>query len=228
MGWIDMDLVWPILGAIVAGALIGTEREYRGSPAGIRTHTLVSLASGLLMIAAVHQVRWLHDTPIELIRIDPVRMAHGILTGVGFLGAGVIFRDGFTIRGLTSAASLWITSALGTLYGIGFYGLAVGGTLATLVVLAAVSVTETYAPQRPFVDITVRYRRASRMTEARFRADLARSGLRPGAVSQRLEGEINSFSALFKSTGPLQTEAIAAALSDDPAVLGFELTPQTR
>lgn len=228
MGWIEMDLVWPIIGAVIAGVLIGIEREYRGSPAGIRTHTLVALSSSLLMIAAVHQIRWLNDTPIELIRIDPVRMAHGILTGIGFLGAGVIFKDGFTIRGLTSAASLWITSALGTLYGIGFYGLAVGGTLATLAVLAAVSITEDHAPQRLYVDITVRYRRDAGMTEARFREELARHGLKPGAVSQTLDGDIKSLTALFKSNGPLTVDALAAALGDDPAVLGFTLTPQMR
>lgn len=84
------------------------------------------------------------DTPQEIIRIDPVRMAHGILTGIGFLGAGVIFKEGFTVRGLTTAASLWITSALGTLYGIGFYGLAIGGTVATIVVLAAVTVDDEW------------------------------------------------------------------------------------
>lgn len=117
MEWFDPGFVWPVTGSVAAGALIGLERQYRGAPAGFRTHILVSLASGLLMLAAVHQVRWLSDTPLDIIRIDPVRMAHGILTGIGFLGAGVIFREGFTVRGLTTAASLWITSALGRCMG---------------------------------------------------------------------------------------------------------------
>ena len=94
------------------------------------------------MLAAVHQIRWLTDTPIDIIRIDPVRMAHSILTGIGFLGAGVTFREGFTIRGLTTAASLWITSSLGILFGVGFYALAIVGTVATVLVLAAVRFTE--------------------------------------------------------------------------------------
>lgn len=66
-------------------------------------------------VGDVHQVRWLTDTPDDIIRIDPVRMAHGVLTGIGFLCGGVIFREGFNVRGLTTAASLWMTSSLGIL-----------------------------------------------------------------------------------------------------------------
>src|SRR5688572_18056146 len=112
--------VLPIVAAVVAGGLIGLEREFGGHAAGLRTHTLVALASALLMLLAVHQLSWLTaDTPYEVIRIDPVRMAHGILTGIGFLCGGVIFRAGLSVHGLTTAASLWVTSALGTLYGVG-------------------------------------------------------------------------------------------------------------
>lgn len=138
----------PIVGAIVAGAVIGAEREYRASPAGLRTHILVSLSCCLLMLSAVHQMAWLNDAPLEVVRIDPVRMAHGILTGIGFLCGGVIFREGFNVRGLTTAASLWMTATLGGLFGIGFYELAIFGAVATLLVLAAVTITERRAPQR--------------------------------------------------------------------------------
>ena len=92
MDWLTLQDLLPILGALVAGGAIGFEREYRARPAGLRTHVLVSLASALLMLAAVHQVRWMSDTPTEVLRIDPVRMAHGVLTGVGFLCGGVIFQ----------------------------------------------------------------------------------------------------------------------------------------
>jgi putative Mg2+ transporter-C (MgtC) family protein len=89
------------------------------------------------MLAAVHQVRWLTDTPIDIIRIDLVRMTHGILTSIGFMGAGVIFREGFDSRGLTTAASLCITASLGILFGVGFHALAVFGIIATVLVRAA-------------------------------------------------------------------------------------------
>ncbi|MCL6252336.1 MgtC/SapB family protein [Altererythrobacter sp. KTW20L] len=96
---LEPQLLWPILGAIIASAVIGGEREFRSSPAGLRTHVLVGLSCCLLMLAAVHQIAWLSDALAEVIRIDPVRIAHGILTGIGFLCGGVIFREGFSVRG---------------------------------------------------------------------------------------------------------------------------------
>jgi uncharacterized membrane protein YhiD involved in acid resistance len=129
---LDPDLFWPIIGAIVASAIVGAEREYRASPAGLRTHVLVGLSCCLLMLSAVHQMAWLSDAPVAVVRIDPVRMAHGILTGIGFLCGGAIFREGFNVRGLTTAASLWMTATLGILFGIGFYELAIFAATATV------------------------------------------------------------------------------------------------
>jgi putative Mg2+ transporter-C (MgtC) family protein len=222
---IDPDLVLPLVGAIVAGALVGLERQYRGSPAGFRTHVLVSLASALLMLSAVHQVRWLSDTPYEIIRIDPVRMAHGILTGIGFLGAGAIFREGLTIRGLTTAASLWITSALGTLFGVGFYGLAIGGTVATVILLAAVGVTEALLPQRAFVDIAVRYPRAAEVDEAAFRATLAGFGLGPAVVNSSVEDDVVEFSATVRAAKDFDTNRLGKGLLEDRRAIGFKIRP---
>lgn len=164
MDRLHRDILFPIFGAILTGAVIGIERERRSGPAGFRTHILVALSSCLLMLAAVHQVRWLTDTPIDIVRIDPVRMAHGILTGIGFIGVGVIFREGFNIRGLTAAATPWITASLGVLFGVGFLAPAVIGTIATLLVLAAGRFTEKRLPRRAFVDITLRLRRDSEAT----------------------------------------------------------------
>lgn len=225
MDWFNPDFIWPVVGSIVAGALIGFERQYRGAPAGFRTHILVALASGLLMLAAVHQIRWLSDTPPELIRIDPVRMAHGILTGIGFLGAGVIFREGFTVRGLTTAASLWITSALGTLYGIGFYTLAIGGTLATLIVLGAVTLTEALLPQRAYLDLRVRYRRSDRITESGFRSIIAGLGLRIVTLTASVEEEMLSFEATVQGRRSPDTGALTSAFIDDPQVRAFSISP---
>lgn len=224
MDWFAPDYVWPIVGSITAGALIGFERQYRGAPAGFRTHILVALASGLLMLAAVHQIRWLSDTPLELIRIDPVRMAHGILTGIGFLGAGVIFREGFSVRGLTTAASLWITSALGMLYGVGFYGLAIGGTAATLAVLAAVTLTETVLPQRAYLDIGARFRRSGRIPETKFREMLSEHGLKVLSVSTSIDDDVIAFEAKCECHGVPRTEALTETFAGDPLVQGFSIS----
>ena len=96
-----------LTGALVAGGLIGLERSFHGRPAGFRTHTLVCLTSSLLMLVALYQWKWLSNVPLDTVKMDPTRMAQGIMTGIGFLGAGVIFKEGFTVRGLTTAASIW-------------------------------------------------------------------------------------------------------------------------
>ncbi|WP_293677753.1 MgtC/SapB family protein [uncultured Phenylobacterium sp.] len=225
MDLVDIDLLWPIVGAVVAGAVIGMEREYRASPAGFRTHILVCLASAVLMLAAVHQIRWLSDTPRELIRIDPVRMAHGILTGIGFLCGGVIFREGFNVRGLTTAASLWMTSALGILFGVGFYGLAIGGTIAAVVVLAALTLAEALLPRRRYAEIKVRYRRDSGQTPAGFRALLASHSLKPIGISQSAEAGIVAFAATVEGYREDAADALVQALLADGEVEGFDCAP---
>src|SRR5436309_11442927 len=125
-----------IAAALLAGALIGFERTFHGRPAGFRTHALVCLASSLLMLVTVYQNEWMTVMPLDAIRTDPTRMAQGIMTGIGFLGAGVIFKEGLTVRGLTTAASIWITAAIGVLIGIGFHYAAILGALAALTILS--------------------------------------------------------------------------------------------
>jgi putative Mg2+ transporter-C (MgtC) family protein len=218
----------PIGGAALAGALIGLEREYRGHPAGLRTHVLVCLAPALLMLAAVHQMDWLSDTPSDVIRIDPVRMAHGILTGVGFLCGGVIFRQGLSVHGLTTAASLWITSALGTLYGVGFYTLAITGTLATLLVLAGFRWLDEHLPQSNIIDVSVRYRREDVFPEADFRALMAELRFQPRGISHRLleGGRIVEIGATLRAMSGPRTSELAKRLCADHRVFEFDVEPR--
>lgn len=223
---LPLDYAGPLLGATLAGGLIGFEREYHGRAAGLRTHILVALASSLLMLAATHQLQWMTGTPHEVIRIDPTRMAHGILTGVGFLCGGVIFRQGLNVHGLTTAASLWITSALGTLFGVGFYDLAIGGTLAVLVVLAVLRLFEDHLPRVGIVDVTVRYRRDASFPEADFQAFVAGQNLKASSISHRLveDGKAIEISATVKGRGPLATASIAEGLCANPRLIGFEVS----
>lgn len=227
MDW-KLELVLPVVGALVAGAVIGFEREYRSRPAGFRTHILVCLASALLMLAAVHQVRWLTDTPLEVIRIDPARMAHGVLTGIGFLCGGVIFREGFTVHGLTTAASLWITSALGTLYGIGFFELAIGGTVITVAVLALLRLADDHMPQMYVADLTVRFKRAEAMTQAQLLALLEELELRATSLTHRMveEGAGIEMATTIRSLGRIRGDRLAERLGALPAVSAFEIAPR--
>src|SRR5712671_824055 len=122
--------------ALAAGGIIGLERSYHGRPAGFRTHALVCLSSCMLMVLTVYQDTWFSALSLDQITVDPTRMAQGIMTGIGFLGAGVIMKEGLTISGLTTAASIWITAAIGIMIGVGFYFPAGIGTALTLVVLS--------------------------------------------------------------------------------------------
>src|SRR5690349_3536323 len=114
-----LQMLYRLLAAVAAGACIGYERSFHGRPAGLRTHVLVCLASAVLMLVTVYEDHWVR-IPGEA-RLDPTRMAQGIMTGIGFLGAGVIVKEGLNVRGLTTAASIWLTAAIGLLAGVGLY-----------------------------------------------------------------------------------------------------------
>lgn len=127
-----------MVAALFAGGLIGLERSHRGRAAGFRTHVLVCLASSLLMLVTVYEPHWMvRASGGTNMVLDPTRMAQGIMTGIGFLGAGAIIKEGFTVRGLTTAASIWTTAALGILIGIGFWYAATFGTVLALGTLSS-------------------------------------------------------------------------------------------
>jgi putative Mg2+ transporter-C (MgtC) family protein len=121
--------------AAALGAAVGLERELREREAGLRTHLLVSLGSALFTIASAYGFR---DFLVEggaLVRTDPTRIAAQIVTGIGFLGAGAIIRQGLSVRGLTTAATLWVVAAIGLTAGAGYYSAAVITTALVLISL---------------------------------------------------------------------------------------------
>lgn len=114
-----------LLGALLLGSLVGYERAYHGRAAGMRTYGLVCMASAGLTVIAGYPGLWFGGQHSVTLMPDPTRVIQGIVTGIGFLGAGVIMKDGLTISGLTTAASIWAASCIGVLVGIGFYGAAI-------------------------------------------------------------------------------------------------------
>ncbi len=129
------DTVMRIVVAAILGGLIGFERERHERPAGLRTHMLVSMGSCLLMITSV-EVFFMYR---HLTEPDPGRIAAQVVSGIGFLGAGTILREGVTVRGLTTAASLWVVAALGLAIGIGLFVPALTVTILALGTLAYLS-----------------------------------------------------------------------------------------
>lgn len=120
--------------AAVLGGLIGIERELREREAGLRTHLLVSLGSALFTIVGAYGFHEFLSSGATVVRADPTRIAAQIVTGIGFLGAGAIIRQGLSVRGLTTAASLWVVAAIGMASGAGYYS---GALVATIVVLVS-------------------------------------------------------------------------------------------
>jgi putative Mg2+ transporter-C (MgtC) family protein len=121
--------------AAAMGAAIGIERERRGREAGLRTHLLVSLGSALFTIVSAYGFHSFLASGASVVRADPTRIAAQIVTGIGFLGAGAIIRQGLSVRGLTTAATLWVVAAIGLAAGAGYYSAAVVATVLVLVSL---------------------------------------------------------------------------------------------
>ena len=133
LGW-DEALGRLTLAAVLGGA-IGFERELRDREAGLRTHLLVCLGSALFTIVSAYGFREFLTSGDQVVRADPTRIAAQIVTGIGFLGAGAIIRQGISVRGLTTAATLWVAAAIGIAAGAGYYSGAVLATVVTLVAL---------------------------------------------------------------------------------------------
>src|SRR4030095_8651649 len=168
-----LNIALRLLAAVSVGGLIGLDGSYHGRPAGFRTHSLVCLSTSLLMLVTVYETRWFPEVTQGRITLDPTRMAQGIMTGIGFLGAGTIMREGLSVRGLTTAASIWITAAIGILIGIGFYLPAVIGTVLTLVTLSVFRWIESYIPTWFYAHLVVRFARDQMMSEQEMRRMLA-------------------------------------------------------
>jgi putative Mg2+ transporter-C (MgtC) family protein len=131
-GW-DAVLRLAIAGGL--GAAVGVERELRDREAGIRTHLLVSLGSALFTIVSAYGFHEFLSSGAAVIRADPARIAAQIVTGIGFLGAGAIIREGLSVRGLTTAGSLWVVAGIGMASGAGYYWPAVAATALTVFAL---------------------------------------------------------------------------------------------
>lgn len=216
-----------LIGAVLAGGAIGLERSFHARPAGFRTHTLVCLASSLLMLVTLYQWKWLPGVPMDTVRTDPTRMAQGIMTGIGFLGAGVIFKEGLSVRGLTTAASIWITAAIGILIGVGFYAPAALATALTLGVLSLFRWIEARVPSHSYAHHALRFSRDDVMPESEVRAFLNRHGFSIANMSYRITEDGLSFEyrMVIRNIDPSSTASLVEALRDMPRVRAFKVSP---
>ena len=167
-----------LFGALLLGLLVGYERSYHGRAAGMRTYGLVCMASAALTVIPGFPALWYGglSTANAALGPDPTRIIQGIVTGIGFLGAGVIMKEGFSISGLTTAASIWASSVIGIMVGVGFYAAAIFLALLCATCMMWVSRIENWLPSRQAVAITLRFRRDFVPSEAILRRMADRRG----------------------------------------------------
>ena len=217
----------PLGSAWLAGSLIGLERSYHGRPAGFRTHALVCMASALLMLATVHQQEWIGGLAEGTVATDPTRMAQGIMTGIGFIGAGVIFQEGLTVHGLTTAASIFMTAALGVLFGIGYYLPAVTATIITIAVLAIFRRLETHIPTQTILKHELRFARERVLGEDDVRQLMSEHGFSVTKIGYRLceDGRTFEYRMLITTLDASNVARLAKALRARAEVMEYSLAP---
>jgi len=232
-GWEWMKLdgeSWEILirlvVAMLVGACIGGERSYHGRPAGFRTHALVCTASSLLMLVTFYDDQWVR-TSAAMVRLDPTRMGQGIMTGIGFLGAGVILKDGLTVRGLTTAASIWITAAMGILAGIGFYFPLLVSAMLTIFILSVLRWIEVRMPAQSHYRFEARLAHPSLLNEQALLALIEQHDFSVARISRRLDREsgLRRYTMTLRSTRHDSASRLAGQLEGLEHIQAFRLEP---
>ena len=222
-----IDIAIHLGAAWAAGSLIGLERSFHGRPAGFRTHALVCLSSGLLMLVTAYQWDWLGKVPMDTVRTDPTRIAQGIMTGIGFLGAGVIFKEGLTVRGLTTAASIWMTAAIGILFGVGFFYPAAIATIATLGTLAVFRRIEGWMPSQSFSQLVLRFADGSVPPESDVRSLISKESFSIAQMAYRLDRQSGFFEyrMMIRTQNGVAVEKLVDALKTRTDLLEFRISP---
>ncbi|WP_295747969.1 MgtC/SapB family protein [Undibacterium sp.] len=159
-----------LAGSMLLGFVVGYERSYHGRAAGMRTYGLVCMASTALVVITGYPDFWFGGRAAFPVNLDPSRTVQGIVTGIGFLGAGIIMKEGFSISGLTTAASLWASSAIGILVGVGFYAAAILLAFLSAACMIWVVKLESWLPSRQAVAIVMQFKVGFVAEEAAIRA----------------------------------------------------------
>lgn len=178
----DYEIALRLFLACVLGGIVGFEREQNDSPAGFRTHILVSLGSALIMLLSMFGF-----SDFTLVNKDPARLAAQVVSGIGLLGAGTILREGSSVKGLTTAASLWVVSAIGLAAGAGFYFSSI--LVTGLVFIALERSLETYLFRNSILLKVITMNGSCKIKE--INRILESHGIAPQNISMRLLEEQN-------------------------------------
>jgi putative Mg2+ transporter-C (MgtC) family protein len=225
----NITVLFNLLGALLLGMLIGYERSYHGRAAGMRTYGLVCVASAALTVIVGYSGFWYGGHAVFPANPDPTRVIQGIVTGVGFLGAGVIMHEGLSTHGLTTAASIWTSSAIGIMVGVGFYMAAIVAALLAIFCMTWINRVENWLPSRGAVSFTLQFRKgfaphegALRKFAADYGYEIADGTIAISCVDGKSEWQFVAVALSRRSGATLA--ALAAELSNVEGVETFHLS----
>ena len=219
-----------LLGALALGLMVGYERSYHGRAAGMRTYGLVCMASAALTVIGGYPAHWFGGHVSQyLVNSDPTRIVQGIVTGIGFLGAGVIMREGFNISGLTTAASIWASSVIGVMVGVGFYLGAIGLAILCAGSMVFLTRVEAWLPSRHAIAITMRFKAGYMPQEPALRAmalqrgyEIAGGSLMIGSDGGQQEWRFVAIALSKRSGAPMAV--LSAELAAFDGIHSFQLS----
>ncbi|RJG08152.1 MgtC/SapB family protein [Noviherbaspirillum cavernae] len=225
----NLIVFFSLFGALLLGLLVGYERSYRGRAAGMRTYGLVCMASAALTVIAGYPGYWYGGQVVAGLGADPTRIIQGIVTGIGFLGAGVIMKEGLNISGLTTAASIWVASVIGVLVGIGFFLSAMLLALMSAVCMIWVPKVTHWLPSRQAIVIVLRFKAGFEPDEARLRQAAFARGyeIANGSISisvQNGKAEWHFVAVAFDKLSGAPLSELARELSTMEDVESFNLS----
>lgn len=227
---INVIIFLNLLGALALGLVVGYERTYHGRAAGMRTYGLVCMASAALTVLAGYPTFWYGGQVASFVGADPTRIIQGIVTGIGFLGAGVIMREGMNISGLTTAASLWASSAIGIMVGVGFYPAAILLALLSAVCMMWVSRLENWLPSRPAVAVVMQFKKGFSPDETKLNEGVKKYGyqMAGGSISISMKDGMIEWKfvaiAMEKEKGASMS-VLSGVLTEADGVENFFLSP---
>lgn len=223
---LELECFVRILMASLCGCMIGYERTRRLKEAGIRTHCVVACGAALMMVVSKYGFSDIIQNGVYLYGSDGVdasRIASQVVTGVGFLGAGVIFRTGTSVKGLTTAAGIWATSAVGLAFGAGLYLI---GWLTTIFIVAIQFLmhklhigADAYTNQ----DITLQFHDCPQVKEQLFSMLLERGALIYGCSTKRLDSGDMSYHLCIRIRRPIQAAEFQAMMDSYPQITAFSV-----
>jgi putative Mg2+ transporter-C (MgtC) family protein len=216
-----------LLGALGVGVILGYERSFHGRAAGMRTYVLVCLTSTLLTAINAYPNHWYGGLSSPPTTGDPTRVIQGILTGMGFLGAGVIIRDGLTIRGLSTAASLWLTAGIGVMIGVGFYAAAIAATLLGIIVMSGFRWVERTLPHQSMLRLFIAYPHDRPATRESIIALASNHGYEIIDWTFRMDSERQRYvyDLILLSQGADRSALLADDLQKDEILVEYAVSP---